>query len=97
MITNADEHSSEVLARMREAGQENVKEIRLALTWPEGVYALSHVSLPFSPDDPLYGSKYASPGAHGLNLGALELRGETNLLHIPVGALMRLRYNPFFP
>ena len=96
LLTNVDENTPEILARTREAGREKIHLTKLGLRWPEGVYSLSHVALPFSPDDPLYGNRRAARPSHGLNLGVLEPRGETNMLHIPVQALMRLRYNPFF-
>jgi alpha-beta hydrolase superfamily lysophospholipase len=96
MITNVGEDTSEVLARTREAHSNEIALTTLGLRWPEGVYSLSHLALPFSPDDPLYGNKGASRLSHGVNLGALEPRGETNVLQIPLSALMRLRYNPFF-
>ena len=97
MITNVGENTAEVLARTREAGSDKIGLTTLGLQWPEGVYSLSHLALPFSPDDPLYGNKGASRPTHGMNLGTLEPRGETNMLQIPLSALMRLRYNPFFP
>jgi len=96
LLTNEDENTPEILARTREAGKEKIQQIKLGLQWPVGVYSLSHVALPFSPDDPLYGNSRTTRPSHGLNLGVLEPRGETNMLHIPVQALMRLRYNPFF-
>jgi len=97
MITNVGENTSEVLARTRDAGSSEIRLTALGLGWPEGVYSLSHLALPFSPDDPLYGNKGTPRPPHGVNLGTLEPRGETNMLQIPLSALMRLRYNPFFP
>jgi PAS domain-containing protein len=48
--------------------------------------------------DPVYGVAAApTHGYRGLRLGALAPRGETHLLTVPVGQLMRLRHNPFFP
>ena len=96
LLTNVDQNTPEILARTREAGGEKIQLTKLGLQWPQGVYSLSHVALPFSPDDPLCGNRRTTRPSHGLNLGILEPRGETNMLHIPVQALMRLRYNPFF-
>lgn len=68
-----------------------------ALRWPPDVVSLSHVALPFRPDDPVYGVLPGS-GAHGLpSLGALALRGEEGALQFPLGSLARLRSNPFWP
>jgi hypothetical protein len=65
--------------------------------WPQDVYSLSHVAIPFPPDDPVYGAgKVVGSDYQGLPLGALSPRGETRFLIAPVGQLMRLRHNPFF-
>ena len=65
--------------------------------WPFGVYSLTHVAVPFSSDDPVYGAnENPNSSYHGLPLGRLEARGETHLLTAPLSQLMRLRYNPFF-
>ncbi|MCU0952621.1 MAG: hypothetical protein MUC68_16605 [Burkholderiaceae bacterium] len=67
------------------------------LRWPADVVSLSHVALPFRPDDPVYGVLPGS-GANGLpSLGALALRGEEGALQFPLGSLTRLRSNPFWP
>ncbi len=65
------------------------------LTWPRGVVSLSHIALPFPPDDPLYGQR--DPEHEDIVfLGELALRGERGLLKLPGGWRLRLRYNPFF-
>ena len=61
------------------------------------VYSLSHVALPFPPDDPVYGSGEAVGEPGVLNIGGVAPRGERGLLALPMDLLMRLRYNPFFP
>jgi alpha-beta hydrolase superfamily lysophospholipase len=66
------------------------------LRWPADVISLSHVALPFRPDDPVYGLLPGS-GANGLpSLGSVSLRGEAGALLFPLGALTRLRSNPFW-
>jgi hypothetical protein len=67
----------------------------LALEWPAGVFSLSHVALPFPPDDPLYGS-VPPPDRQELFLGAQALQGERGVLKISGDFLLRLRYNPFY-
>jgi len=64
------------------------------LYWPKDVYSLSHVALPFPPDDPVYGREEARRGP-GINLGGAALRGEKNVLLVPAVDMLRLRYNPF--
>lgn len=73
------------------AGQES-RDIGLA--WPLGTFSLSHVALPFAPDDPVYG---AVPSEHTTlpYLGRIELQGERGVLALPSSALLRLRHNPF--
>ena len=66
----------------------------LGLRWPVGVSSLSHVSLPFPPDDLLYG--YERDGATGIiQLGRIEMRGENGVIAVPPWVLMRQRSNPF--
>ena len=61
----------------------------------EAVFSLSHVALPFPPDDPLYGS--SPPEKSGqLFLGSQALQGERGLLKISGDYLLRLRHNPFY-
>ena len=69
----------------------------LGMEWPDGVFSLSHVAIPFSPDDPLYGANNNAGSTYqGLPLGHLQPRGETHLLTMSLGKFMRLRHNPFF-
>jgi hypothetical protein len=67
----------------------------LANDWPKGVYSLSHVALPFPPDDPIYGGPEVADGP-GLQIGNLALRGERGVLQVSATDIMRLRWNPFF-
>jgi hypothetical protein len=64
--------------------------------WPKGLYSLSHVALPISPKDPLYGGPDAGKSP-GIKLGDLALRGERGVLQIPAADMLRLRWNPFYP
>jgi alpha-beta hydrolase superfamily lysophospholipase len=70
-----------------------------AIPWPGGLYSLSHISLPFSPDDGLYGNQTASAGTadQPYRIGNLVLRGERGVLQIPASDQLRLRWNPFYP
>jgi len=97
LITNLSDNSPEIVARVREAGDDKIHLYNLGLQWPQGIYSLSHVAVPFPPDDPVYGNGKDGQSLHGINLGALELRGETNMMRVSVNTLIRLRYNPFFP
>jgi hypothetical protein len=60
------------------------------------VFSLSHLAVPIPPDDPIYGA-VRPKGSPMIYLGKLGLQGENGLLAVPAAALVRLRFNPFFP
>jgi hypothetical protein len=95
VVTNEEDESSRVVALRNEYGREDGATSTYVADWPTGIYSLSHVALPFPPDDPVYGGPLAaeSPGIH---LGNLDLRGERGVLHVSGSNLLRLRWNPFF-
>lgn len=95
LVTNEDETSRAVVARTRIADSPFVFDLPLDLSWPVTEFSLSHVALPFTPDDPLYGNSH-DPGDGRITLGSVHIRGERNLLAIPDSYFMRLRHNPFF-
>lgn len=73
-------------------GQTLVKQT--GMQWPQHIYSLSHVALPFAPTDSLYG---ATPDEEGkLHIGELETKGEKGVLNIAASDMLRLRYNPFY-
>ena len=47
------------------------------------VFSLSHVAVPFPPDDPLYG--YEFRGDHHVQLGRIAVRGENGVLGCRTG------------
>jgi alpha-beta hydrolase superfamily lysophospholipase len=97
VITNADRQSQEVLERSWPPGSDRYHARQLGLSWPLEVYSMSHVSIPFPPDDVVYGEAFDELPPWGVPLGSVEPRGERRLLQVPVELFMRLRYNPFFP
>ncbi len=97
LVTNADRDSQEVIARRWSPGSSRPVDEPLGLSWPLGVFSLSHVSVPFPPDDPVYGSGAGGIPDWGVPLGSVEPRGERDLLAVPIDLFTRLRYNPFFP
>ena len=60
---------------------EFAEDDRLGLSWPTGVISLSHVALPVSPDDPLYGRR-PPEDEDVLFLGEMAMRGERGLLSL---------------
>ncbi|MEF9995339.1 MAG: alpha/beta fold hydrolase [Burkholderiaceae bacterium] len=93
-LANESAESGKINELRRRAGQRE-KEVRsTGLAWPSGVFSLSHVALPFSPADPVYGA--LRPEISTLPyLGRIEVQGERGALAVPSGALLRLRHNPF--
>lgn len=96
VVTNKSEESVAVVALRRSPGDTTVRSESMDLAWPTGVFALSHVAVPVAPEDPIYGATPPSP-RRTVYLGRVELLGEQGLLAIPPNALVRLRFNPFFP
>jgi hypothetical protein len=93
IVTNESAESPQLVAKARTGGSVAVSPLNTS--WPQGVFSLSHVALPFSPDDPLYGTADATRKT-GLPLGSLSARGESGVLRLSDGQLLRLRHNPFY-
>jgi alpha-beta hydrolase superfamily lysophospholipase len=94
LITNASAGTLQVSERRSPALGAATTERPLGLAWPRNVFSLSHVALPFPPDDPLYG--YAAPATNRhVQLGRIEIRGENGVLNVPNWMLTRQRSNPF--
>jgi hypothetical protein len=94
VITNASPESMQVAELRAPAGSGEAVQRLLDLAWPTMTFSLSHVALPFPPDDPLYGYEVAEPARH-VQLGRIEVRGESGVLKVPMWALTRQRSNPF--
>jgi alpha-beta hydrolase superfamily lysophospholipase len=96
LITNETPESRYVTARFKPPFATGADRIEpLGLAWPDDAMSLSHVDVPFPPDDPLYG-RYPPEGGGQVFLGQLAVRGERGVLKIPAQWLLRLRHNPFY-
>ena len=95
VITNERDDSSRVVSRRKSPHSATVTLEPLDLSWPAGVISLSHVALPFPPDDPLYGRR-RSDDPDVLQLGQIAVQGELGVLRVPSDWLLRLRHNPFY-
>ncbi len=97
VITNADADSGEVVEQVSEPGEVDSRVRATGLSYPFGVFSLSHVAVPFPVSDGLYGLEPDPGEDFGIRLGALALRGERGVLITSQEALTRLQSNPFFP
>jgi len=97
LITNAKAGAPEVVLKTLDAGATEARETPLGLAWPPQVFSLSHLAVPFRPDDPLFGLEPDLSKDYGLRLGLLAPRGEKDVLSVPISQFMRLNCNPFFP
>ncbi|HEX9207984.1 MAG TPA: alpha/beta fold hydrolase [Steroidobacteraceae bacterium] len=94
LITNAGPRTLEAKEHRVPAQGMQATERSIDQSWPTNVFSLSHVALPFPPDDPLYG--YAAPrSTRHIQLGSIEVRGENGVLNVPSWMLTRQRSNPF--
>jgi alpha-beta hydrolase superfamily lysophospholipase len=93
-LTNAPGDSGDLVSYRWENGAQTEHAAATGLAWPEYLYSLSHVALPFAPSDSLYGAKPAENG--GLHIGMLASRGERGVLNVSANQMLRLRYNPFY-
>ncbi len=96
VVTNKNAESRGVVIRQKKAGDPRLVETDLNMTWPDRLYSLSHIALPFSMNDPLYGASAAGTGT-GLRLGNIVVRGERGVLLVSASAMLRVRSNPFYP
>lgn len=95
-LANESPDSNAVVAMRRAAGGTETTRTATGLEWPLDVFSLSHVAVPFSPADPVYGATRPAKPVR-IYLGRPELLGERGLLTVPATELIRLRHNPFFP
>jgi alpha-beta hydrolase superfamily lysophospholipase len=94
VIANAAADVLEVVEQSTAPGATEATVKALGLSWPPNVFSLTHIALPFSPSDDVFGA--SAPGQSGMRVGSLEPRGERAMLIVPVEQFMRLSYNPFY-
>ena len=98
-IVNAGDDTDATVERSIAPGQLQAVERKLDIAYPPGIFSLSHLAIPIPMNDPLYGiaPDPGSRGEFGLNLGALDARGERGALIVDQEFRTRLPSNPFFP
>lgn len=95
VLTNASSNSKATILRTYPPASGTATTDDLRYAWPDGVYSLAHISLPFPKNDPLYGV-LPDPEQSQLQLGEVALRGERGILQVPPADLLRQRWNPFY-
>jgi len=96
LVANDSPTSASIVTRFKPAYSAEVTHSEdLDLEWPQGIISLSHVALPFAPDDPLYG-QFRPQEKDALYLGQIAIRGERGLMKLSNDWLLRLRFNPFY-
>ena len=97
LVTNARPDTDDVVAKNASPRSTAVEEVPLGLAWPDQLFSLSHLAVPFAPEDPLFGIEPDMTISYGPRLGRLAPRGEKGVLQVPIDQFMRLNCNPFFP
>ncbi len=95
VLTNQNAESRNIVRKTKPAHSRLVSVDETGLSWPGELYSLSHVALPFPPDDPAYGN-IPKLNEQVTSLGNVVLRGERGVLKVPISHFTRLRYNPFY-
>lgn len=98
-IGNLPDGADDAIERVVEPGMTVARTRSLGLSYPPQIFSLSHVAIPFPPDDALYGTQPANAAnsRYGISLGAFVPRGERGALTISLDSMFRISSNPFFP
>jgi len=96
IVANINGESRFVMARTKPPHGAEFKNLVLGMQWPENFYSLSHVALPFPPDDEVYGFEPVAGEMPYPQIGLAQLVGESGALIFPASLYTRARSNPFF-
>jgi alpha-beta hydrolase superfamily lysophospholipase len=95
VVTNENRDTRHVVMKTNYAGRREITELPGVLSWPAGMFSLSHVALAIAPSDPLY-ARDPTEHSPGIRLGNLSPQGERDALRVPATDLLRVRWNPFY-
>jgi alpha-beta hydrolase superfamily lysophospholipase len=96
IVGNAADDPATDEARTVAAGSSDAQVVTLGAVYPNDLYSLSHIALPFPLQDGLYGSVPNSDENFGVKLGQVAVRGERGALIVGAESLMRASSNPFY-
>ena len=97
IITNLSPTDADVIERTTAPGATRATDRRIGLAYPDQIYSISHIAMPFPPGDGLYGNAPDPGDDFGIALGAMAARGERGVLTLSLDTLLRLSANPFYP
>jgi alpha-beta hydrolase superfamily lysophospholipase len=97
VIANESQDSSHTVERSVDAGEVDVHVKPLGIDYPQDIFSLSHVAIPFPVTDALYGITPSDEENFNENLGTLAPRGERGTLILTLDSMFRIASNPFFP
>ncbi|MGF6574270.1 Lysophospholipase, alpha-beta hydrolase superfamily [Paraburkholderia fungorum] len=97
VIANASQESAHTVERSVDAGEVDVRVKPLDIDYPQDIFSLSHVAIPFPVTDALYGIAPNDEENFNENLGTLAPRGERGTLILTLDSMFRIASNPFFP
>ena len=95
VVANKNEASLDVTVGTKSPDKVVPTDVDLGVSWPDGIYSLAHVALPFPPNDPIYGG-VADHNSLKIQIGSMILHGERGVLQISPAEMLRLRWNPFY-
>jgi len=96
VVTNRSENDPWVAELSQAAGVPGFVSRNLPYAWPEDVYSLTHVALPFPLHDEVYGLEASGLDTTYPHFGRVQILGESGALILPPALLQRLRSNPFY-
>jgi len=96
VVTNRAGNTPGVLELRQSAGIPGFIDRGLKYSWPDDVYSLTHIALPFPLEDEVYGLEPAASDSGYPHLGRVQILGESGALILPPALLQRLRSNPFY-
>jgi alpha-beta hydrolase superfamily lysophospholipase len=97
VIGNASPDSAHTVERSVFAGEVQTRTKPLDIDYPQDIYSLSHVAVPFPITDTLYGIAPDDSENFNEHLGTLAPRGERGTLILTLDSMFRIASNPFFP
>jgi len=97
VLKNRNQYGREINVMSLSAGAKTAVVRRTDLVWPESIYSMSHIAVPFRADDQVYGDGSATGDKNQrVMFGLLAPRGEEGVLRLKSEYFLRTRYNPFY-